>query len=230
MKIALITGANQGIGFATAKLLLEEGVTVILTARNEKAGLEALEKLKAYENCYFHQLNVTDTNSIQKTKVFVEEKFGKLDILINNAAINYDTWHNTVTADLKEIEATLDVNLMGVWRVSQAFVPLMQKNNYGRIVNVSSGAGSIASQTGNIPGYSISKLALNGLTLQFANELHRDNILVNTVCPGWVRTQMGGSSAPRTPEQGAEGIVWATLLEDTTVTGKFLRDKQVISW
>jgi NAD(P)-dependent dehydrogenase (short-subunit alcohol dehydrogenase family) len=229
MKIALITGANQGIGFAIAKLLLEEGITVILTARNEQAGLEALEKLKAYENCYFHQLDVTDTQSIQKAKTFVETKFGKLDILINNAAINYDTWHNAITADLEEIEETLDANLMGVWRVSQTFVPLMQKNHYGRVVNVSSGAGSLASQTGNTPGYSISKLALNGLTLQFANELRRDNILVNTVCPGWVRTNMGGSSAPRTPEEGAEGIVWAALLEDTNVTGKFLRDKKCIS-
>ena len=229
-RVALVTGANQGIGLATVELLLKEGITVILSARDETSGLKALEKFNAYDNCYFHQLDITDKKSIESAKLYVETKFGRLDILINNAAINYDTWHSALNADLDEIERTLDANLMGAWRVSQAFIPLMQKNSYGRVVNVSSGAGSVASQNGNTPGYSISKLALNGLTLQLANEVNKDDILVNSVCPGWVRTKMGGMSATRSPLEGAETVVWAALLEDNTMTGKFFRDKHVISW
>ena len=164
-KVALITGANQGIGLATAELLLQQGIKVILTSRDEKSGLKAVETLHSKDNCFFHQLDITDKDSIHKAKEFVHKKFGRLDILINNAAINYDTWHSALNADLDEIEQTIDTNLMGAWRVSQAFIPLMQKHRYGRVVNVSSGAGSLASQTGNTPGYSISKLALNALTL-----------------------------------------------------------------
>ena len=228
-KVALVTGSNQGIGFATVELLLKQGITVILTSRDERSGLIALEKVNAFGDCFFHQLDISDKSSIKKIKEFVEHKFGRLDILINNAAINYDTWHSCLNANLEEIEHTLDINLMGAWRVSQAFIPLMQKNNYGRVVNVSSGAGSLASQNGSTPGYSISKLALNGLTLQLANEVKQDGILVNSVCPGWVRTKMGGMGAPRSPEQGAENIVWAALLDSSGPTGKFIRDKEVIS-
>lgn len=228
-KIALVTGANQGIGLATVKLLLKKGVDVILTARDENAGLSALASLHS-DHCYFHLLDVTDTASIEKTKQYVEETFGRLDILINNAAINYDTWHSALDADLEEITQTIDANLMGAWRLCQAFIPLMQKNGYGRVVNVSSGAGSLASQTGNTPGYSISKLALNGLTMQLANEVNKDGILINAVCPGWVRTKMGGQSAPRSPEQGAEGIAWAALLEDDSHTGLFFRDGKIIEY
>lgn len=229
-KVALITGANQGIGYATAELLLQNGVTVIITSRDENKGLEAKEKLSSYENCHFCQLDVTDNSSIQKAKEYVENKFARLDILVNNAAINYDTWHNASDANLDEVESTIDTNLMGVWRVSQAFIPLMKKNRYGRIVNVSSGGGTLLSQTGYTPGYSITKLALNGLTMQLANELKAENILVNSVCPGWVRTSMGGNGAPRSPKEGADTIVWASLLEDSNQTGKFFRDKKEILW
>ena len=229
-KIALVTGANQGIGFATVKELLEKGITVILSARDEKKGLEALQSLKSYENCYFHQMDVSDINSIKETKNFIENKFGRLDILVNNAAINYDTWQDVLNANLDEVAETFDTNLMGVWRVTQVFAPLMKKNKYGRIVNISSGGGSFASQTGETPAYSLSKHALNALTRQFANKLKNDGILVNALCPGWVRTSMGGMTAPRSAKSAAKGIVWACLLKDSLKTGKFFREKEIIDW
>ena len=229
-KIALVTGANQGIGLATVELLLEEGVTVVLTSRDEKKGLEAKEKFKKYENCFFHQLDITNKSSIKNLSEYINEKFGKLDILINNVAINYDTWHNVANVNLDEIEETIDTNLMGAWRVTQSLIPLLKKADLSTIVNVSSGGGSLASQTGSTPGYSVTKLALNALTMQFANELRSENILVNSVCPGWVRTSMGGMGAPKSARQGAETIVWAALLEDKNLTGKFFRDKQIINW
>lgn len=229
-KIALITGANQGIGFAVAELLLQQKVKVILTSRNETKGNEAVQKLSKYENCFFHQLDVTDTASIQKAKTSVEEKFEKLDILINNAGINYDTWQNVLDADLQEAQQTFDTNLMGAWRTTQIFTPLLRKSKNARVVNVSSRAGTLSSQNGNTPAYSLSKLAMNGLTMQFASLLKKDNILVNCVSPGWVRTSMGGMGATRSPQEGAATVVWVALLEDKSLTGKFFGDKKIIDW
>jgi len=229
-KIALVTGANRGIGFATAEALLAEGYTVILTSRNDADGLEAMKRLGDYENCRYHLLNVDDAQSVEAVKEYVSEMFGRLDVLVNNAAINYDTWHDSVNADLEEVLKTLQTNLLGAWRMCQAFIPMMRRQKYGRIVNVSSGAGALGSMNGDAPGYSVSKAALNALTIQLAHTVEKDGILVNSVCPGWVRTRMGGSMAPRSPEKGAETIVWAAMLEDATLTGKFFRDKMVIDW
>jgi len=229
-KIALVTGANRGIGFATAEALLAEGYTVILTSRNDADGLEAMKRLGDYENCRHHLLNVDDAQSVEAVKEYVSEMFGRLDVLVNNAAINYDTWHDSVNADLEEVLKTLQTNLLGAWRMCQAFIPMMRRQKYGRIVNVSSGAGALGSMNGDAPGYSVSKAALNALTIQLAHTVEKDGILVNSVCPGWVRTRMGGSMAPRSPEKGAETIVWAAMLEDATLTGKFFRDKMVIDW
>ena len=229
-KIALVTGANRGIGLATAQELLKRGYTVILSARNEKQGKTAQTNLQQWGEVYFHPLDVTNDSSITKIKQYVENKFGKLDILINNAGINYDTWHSAESADLIEVQETLNTNLLGPWRMAQAFIPLMKKENYGRIVNVSSGAGTINGMGGGTPGYSISKTGLNVLTIKLANNISNYNILVNAVCPGWVRTEMGGSGAPRSPEEGAETIVWAAELQDRGLNGKFFRDKREISW
>lgn len=229
-KLALITGANQGIGFAVAELLLQQKVKVILTSRDEKKGNEAVQKLSKYENCFFHQLDVTDEKSVQNAKEYVQKEFGKLDILINNAGINYDTWQNVIDADLQEAQQTFDTNLMGAWRTTQIFTPLLKKSKNARVVNVSSRAGTLSSQNGNTPAYSLSKLALNGLTMQFASLLKKDDILVNCVSPGWVRTQMGGMTATRSPQEGADTIVWLSLNEDLTTTGKFFGDKEIIDW
>jgi NAD(P)-dependent dehydrogenase (short-subunit alcohol dehydrogenase family) len=228
-KIALVTGANRGIGYAITQGLLDRGLTVIATSRRAESGQQAVSKLAKYGPVVYHQLDVTDTASIARVAEFIEREYGRLDILINNAGINYDTWQQAVNADLQEVRQTLETNLLGPWQTIQGLLALLRKSPAGRIVNVSSGAGALDSQTGERPGYSISKLALNGLTLQFATLLQADGILVNSACPGWVRTDMGGSNATRSPEEGAETIIWAGLLPDGGPTGKFFRDKQEIS-
>lgn len=228
-KTALVTGANRGIGFAIAKGLLAENITVIVTSRNPKDGEAATEKLSAHGHAVYHQLDVTDEKSIADCTDFLAREFGKLDILINNAGINYDTWHQVHNADLAEVRQTIETNTLGPWMMTQQFLPLLKKGSEASIVNVSSGAGDLNRQNGTTPGYSVSKLALNGLTMQFAEVLKSDDIIVNAVCPGWVRTEMGGSGADRSPDEGAETIIWAATMEDR-VSGKFFRDKVEIEW
>ncbi len=229
-KIALVTGANRGIGFAVAKGLLEKDITVIVTSRKESDGIEAVQELSQYGKAHYHPLDVTSTKSIMTAHTFVKTEFGKLDILINNAGINYDTHQSIENADLEEVLDTFKTNTLAPLEMIQTFLPLLRKSDAARIVNVSSGLGALASQDGTTPGYSLSKLGLNGLTLAFANQLQNDGILVNSVSPGWVRTDMGGNSAPRSPEKGAETIVWAALLEDNSMTGKFFRDMGELGW
>jgi NAD(P)-dependent dehydrogenase (short-subunit alcohol dehydrogenase family) len=228
-KLALVTGANRGIGLAVVKGLLNKGISVILTSRTISDGQKAVEEI-ASDHLFYHQLDVNNEASVQALFTYVKDTFGKLDILINNAGINYDTWQEVTNADLGTVEETLQTNLLGPWRMSQTFLPLMQQNNYGRIVNVSSGAGATEGINGERPAYSISKAALNMLTLAMGRYLEETNILVNAVGPGWVRTDMGGKSADRSPEEGAETIIWAALLPDGSPTAKFFRDKKKIPW
>ena len=229
-KIAVVTGANRGIGFAVAKGLLEKGVKVIVTSRNEKDGKDAMKELAEYGDAIYHQLDVTDLGSIKRLVAFLEEQFGKLHILVNNAGINYDTWQNTINADLDQVRDTIETNLMGPWQTIQEMLPLLKESQGANVVNVSSGAGSLASQTGDRPGYSVSKLALNGLTLQFSRLLKEEKILINSVCPGWVRTDMGGDNANRSPDEGAETIIWAALLDQHGPSGGFFRDRESLQF
>ena len=229
-KIALVTGANRGIGFAVAKGLLQKGITVIASARTDEKAKVTKENLSSYGDIHVYPLEVTQLPSIQKAVQYVHNNFGQLDILINNAGVNYDTWHHVQNADLEEVRQTFETNTFAPWQLIQNFLPLLKKSKAGRIVNVSSGSGAFSSQNGQTPGYSLSKYALNGLTLQFAQALQRDGILVNAVCPGWVRTDMGGSGAPRSPEQGADTIIWAALLENGGPSGKFFRDRKEVSF
>ncbi|MEM1122141.1 MAG: SDR family oxidoreductase [Bacteroidota bacterium] len=229
-KIILVTGANRGIGFAVAKGLAQKNHQVILTSRRPEDGQEAVEKLGNPNNLFYHQLDVDDEESVQKIHQFVRDKFGRLDGLINNAGINYDTYQNIVNADLANVLETITTNLIGPWRMIQTFLPLLRKSKLATITNVSSGLGAWSSQDGSSPGYNVSKLGLNGLTVAFAQQLAHENILINAVSPGWVRTDMGGMDATRSPEKGAETIIWAALLEDKRLTGKFFRDKEEISW
>lgn len=229
-RVALVTGSNRGIGLEIVRQLADKGYTTILSSRNPDSGQEALSTInQASYDLYFHQLDVQSPESIAQIKNYIEQTFGRLDILINNAGINYDTWHNVASANLEQVSTTFDVNLMGPWRMAQAFIPMMKKQSYGRIVNVSSQSGAIKNQTGNTPGYSLSKAALNLLTMQLANHLNGTGILVNAVCPGWVRTEMGGPNAPRSVEQGASGIVWLAELPDNGPSGTFFTDKKEIS-
>jgi NAD(P)-dependent dehydrogenase (short-subunit alcohol dehydrogenase family) len=150
-------------------------------------------------------------------------------VLVNNAGIYIDR-NSVFDTQIDTLQETMETNVYGVLRVTQALIPLMKKQNYGRIVNVSSGAGQLSDMQGGLPGYRISKAALNALTRIFASELQGTNILVNSVCPGWVKTDMGGSNAPLTPEQGVDTIVWLATLVDDSPTGKFFRNRKLIAW
>ena len=171
------------------------------------------------------QLDVADPESVRAAAAGLE----RLDVLVNNAAILYDTWQRGVDADLDQVQAALDVNLLGAWRVTQAVLPLLRRSPAGRIVNVSSGAGALHDMGGGTPAYRTSKAALNALTRVLAAELRGDGILVNAVCPGWVATDMGGSGG-RPVADGAAGIVWAATLPDDGPTSGFFRDGRPIDW
>jgi len=150
-------------------------------------------------------------------------------VLVNNAAIDYDTDQHALTADLDRVRRDLDTNLFGAWRMAQAFAPHLRASGHGRLVNVSSGAGSITDmQSGRTPAYSTAKLALNGLTRMLAAELRGEGVLVNSVCPGWTATDMGGGGRP--VAEGARSIVWACLLDDHGPSGGFFRDGREIAW
>jgi NAD(P)-dependent dehydrogenase (short-subunit alcohol dehydrogenase family) len=235
-QVALVTGSNRGIGFEIAKQLALKKIQVVLTSRNPTNGEVALRKLTrdGIKNVVFMQLDVSNQVSVDGLSNEVEKTFGRLDILVNNAGILIDR-DNVVAsnADLEIVKATLETNLIGAWRMCKAFIPLMKKNGYGRIVNVSSGAGQfeyMATSGGYWPAYSVSKTSLNALTVMLASELRGTNILVNAVCPGWVRTDMGGSNAPRSVEEGAATPVWLATLPDGGPTGYNYYDKRQISW
>jgi NAD(P)-dependent dehydrogenase (short-subunit alcohol dehydrogenase family) len=229
-KIALVTGSNKGLGFETCRQLARLGITVILSSRDFSKGKIA-SKLLVEEglSILFYQLDVSNQVNISRIANQIEKQFGQLDILVNNAAILYDTWQNAVNADLDVVYQALMTNLFGPWRLSQVCIPIMKRNKYGRIVNVSSGAGSLHYMTAGTPAYSVSKAALNAFTRILAAELHGTGILVNSIDPGWVATDMGGHGG-RPVEEGAKGIVWAATLPDNGPTGGFFFDGKAAPW
>ncbi|MEO0898484.1 MAG: SDR family oxidoreductase [Bacteroidota bacterium] len=229
-KIALVTGSNRGIGLAVVEELSSLGIRTILTSRKKDDGLKAVQSLKNPSKVIHHLLDVSSQDSVDRIQKFVEDEFGRLDILVNNAGINYDTWQQTINADMKVVSETLDTNLLGPWRMAKAFIPMMKSQGYGRIVNVSSGSGALTGMGGGTPAYGISKAGLNALTIKLASELSGSGILVNAVCPGWVKTDMGGSNASRSPKKGAETIIWLATLGKDGQSGKFFRDKKVIDF
>jgi NAD(P)-dependent dehydrogenase (short-subunit alcohol dehydrogenase family) len=229
-KIALVTGGNRGLGFETCRQLAELGLTVILGARSLNKGERASKQLSDKGlDVVFYQLDVSNQSHIHNLAEKVEQQFGRLDVLVNNAAILYDTWQHAINADLEVVNQAIITNLFGPWRLSQIFIPIMKRNKYGRIVNVSSGAGSLHYMDSGTPAYSVSKAALNVLTRILAAELRGTGILVNSVDPGWVATDMGGRGG-RPVEDGAKGIVWASTLLDNGPTGGFFFDAKPTPW
>lgn len=226
--IILVTGANRGIGKEVARQLAETGHTVLLTARS-LAKAQGTAKQLRQANLIPVQLDVADPDSITDLHQWVMDKYGRLDGLINNAAIHYDTWQRAKNADMEVVQEAFETNVFGPWRLCQTFIPLLRQSPHPRIVNVSSGGGALEGMGGGTPAYSITKAALNALTLMLADELRPDRILVNAVCPGWVATDMGGPGG-RPVADGADGIVWAATLPDNGPTGGFFRDKRPIPW
>jgi NAD(P)-dependent dehydrogenase (short-subunit alcohol dehydrogenase family) len=230
-RVALVTGANRGIGLEVARQLATRGFTTILGARDLQKGEAAAGPLRQSGLKVIPvRLDVTEQRSIDDAKRLVETEFGKLDVLVNNAAVLYDTWQRAANASLDTVREAFETNTLGAWRLSQAFIPLLRKSGRARIVNVSSESGSLTVMGGGTPAYSTSKAALNALTRMLADELRSARILVNSVCPGWVATEMGGPGAPRTVEEGAASVIWAVTLPDDGPTGGFFRDGEPLAW
>ncbi|MBI5460847.1 MAG: SDR family oxidoreductase [Gammaproteobacteria bacterium] len=235
-KIAVVTGANRGLGLETCRQLARLGLTVVLTSRDPHKGETAAASLRdAGLDVRYHPLDVTDPQSIRRLANHVEAEFGRLDVLVNNAGVFLDPLDapdadaaSVFRADLETVRRSMDTNVYGPLLLCQALVPLMQGR--GRIVNLSSGMGQLSDMNGCCPGYRFSKVALNALTRMLADELQATRIKVNSVCPGWVRTDMGGPNANRPVEEGADTIVWLATLPDDGPSGGFFRDRQAIPW
>ena len=234
-RIALVTGANKGIGFEVARDLARKGFHVFLGARDTEAGEAAAEKLRKegekedYGEITFLKIDVSKSDSIRNAAEEFSRKSDRLDTLVNNAGILLDDDKDVLTATPEMFETTLRTNTLGALLVAQAFVLFLKKSGAPRIVNVSSGGGQLADGAdGWAPAYCISKTALNGVTSQLAAALPK--FAVNSVCPGWVRTDMGGPNASRSVGEGATGIVWLAADAPQNETGKFFRDRKVIPW
>jgi NAD(P)-dependent dehydrogenase (short-subunit alcohol dehydrogenase family) len=232
--VALVTGAYRGLGYETCRQLAQNGHTVILTARKEQAGREAAERLhKAGLEVAFHPLDVLQSESISKLADYLKRQYGRLDVLVNNAGIFPDPSPGTgdssiFAADPARIREGFETNTLAPLRLCQALIPLM--GDKGRVVNISSGMGQLSEMDGCCPAYRLSKTALNAVTRIFANELKGSGVKINAVCPGWVRTDMGGEEAPLSAEEAVKGILWAATLPDDGPSGGFFRHGEPIEW
>ena len=224
----LITGANKGIGFEISRQLGQLGFKVVLTARNENLGQQAVNKLKSQNfDVEFIQMNVTNSDSVNSAYKKFKAKYSQLDVLINNAAILLDKT-NILKMPIPLLQQTIETNVYGVIDVIRRFFPVMAEG--GRIINISSEQGSLIRMGTYAPAYSISKAMLNAVTRQFAKVLANRGISVNTMHPGWVRTDMGGRTAPLSLEQGAETAVWLATEAPHSFTGKFFSEKKEMEW
>lgn len=227
-KWALVTGGNRGIGFAIAQGLLAKGYSIIITSRSLDNALLAVQKLQS--KVIPVELDVTDDRSIDEAVKTLHQKISRLDVLINNAGVYPDKDVNILTIDRELLDSTMNANTFGAIRMVQAFLPLLKKSPDARVVNVSSGYGALEGLSYDVPSYCLSKLALNGATIMLAQALQSFGIVVNSICPGWVKTDMGGSSAPHTPAEGADTAIWLATDAPRNINGKFLRDRKVISF
>jgi NAD(P)-dependent dehydrogenase (short-subunit alcohol dehydrogenase family) len=231
IKVALVTGGNRGIGYELVKQLAQKGFKVILASRDSEMGHEVAQKLK--ESNLDVSLLVMDVNnqeSIRQAAITVNERYGKLDVLINNAGVYLEENKKLVAMDPSIMEKTMATNFFGVYHVIRSFIPLMEKQGYGRIINVSSEYGAMSEMSyPGVGAYKLSKFAINGLTRLVAAEINSD-IKINAVDPGWVSSDMGGPSAPKSPKQAAESIFWLATIGPEGPNGGFFRDGIRIDW
>ncbi|QKW33277.1 SDR family NAD(P)-dependent oxidoreductase [Actinomadura sp. NAK00032] len=221
MTTTLVTGGNRGIGREVCRQLAERGHEVLLAARSFDAAERAAKEVGATPV----RLDVTSAEDIARAAAGID----RLDVLVNNAAITYDTWQRASDADLSVVREAAETNLYGPWRLTQALLPALRRSPHGRIVNVSSEVASLTNMGGGTPAYTASKVALNALTRMLSAELRANGVLVNAVCPGWVATDMGGPGG-RPVADGAASVVWAATLPDNGPTGGFFRDGRPLPW
>lgn len=237
MKVALVTGANRGLGFETSKQLAQKGYKVYMGCRDKKKGQAAADILtSAGLNVDFIALDVTKTQDVREILGRLKKNDETLELLVNNAGVflESDGPTNQLNASLFKVDPviilkTIETNTIGPLKLIQSLVPQMIEKGKGRIVNVSSAMGQLQEPQGGWPGYRMSKTALNSLTCLLSAELEGTDVIVNSVCPGWVRTDMGGKNASRSVEEGVESIIWLATAEDIP-RGKFIQDKKIISW
>ena len=229
-RIAVVSGANRGIGREVVRQLAAGGITTVLTARDAgSADATARELADGGAEVVARQLDVRDEGSVDRLAGWLAAELGRVDVLVNNAGVG-EFGGSARDPDLDSVRSTLETNLFGAWSLTRALLPLMERGGYGRIVNVSSGMGQLSDMGGGSPAYRVSKTGLNALTRMLAAELRGTNVLVNSACPGWVRTDMGGRSATRSVEEGADTPVWLATLPDGGPSGGFFRDRKPIPW
>lgn len=237
MKVALVTGANRGLGLETSKQLAQKGFKVYMACRNEEKGRLIVEELeKSGLNVIFVKLDVTKTKDLRNVLNTIKENGDVIDVLVNNAGVFLESdgpkdmsSSSALKVDPVIILKTIETNTIGPLKLAQSIIPIMQGLGRGRIINISSGMGQLEDMTGHWPGYRISKTALNAMTKILQDEVGEVDISINSVCPGWVKTDMGGANATRSLEKGVETTVWLATM-DSPPRGKFLRDKQEIPW
>jgi len=230
MKTVLVTGANKGIGREVASQLARKGFHVFVAARNPDAGRKAADEIaKQSGKATFIEVDVTDNASVRAAAREFSKIADHLDVLVNNAGIMMDGDDAILEVSDNIFRRTIETNVLGALRATRAFTPLLVKSKAPRVINVSSSGGQLTGGAdGWSPAYCISKTALNGVTSQLAAALPK--FAVNSVCPGWVRTDMGGRNATRSVEEGADTIVWLASEAPQGLTGKFLRDRKEIPW
>ena len=236
--VALVTGANKGIGKETARQLAERGITVLLGARDESRGKAAAQEISAAGDVRFVQLDVTNDDQIDAVARLIEDEFGHLDILINNEGVIAERNTTAASATVDEVQATYETNVFGVVRVTNALIPVLRRSGNGRIVNLSSFLGSLgissaSEPTSGVPvliGYFSSKTAVNALTVHYANELREHAIKVNSADPGYVSTDLNGHTGSRSVEQGAAVVVSLAVLGEDGPTGGFFGEDGIQPW
>lgn len=227
-RVALVTGANRGLGEAIARGLVAHGMEVVIGSRLLAAGEATAAALG--DRAWAVSLDVTSAASVEAAIALIQQRAGHLDVLVNNAAAHPDFGVAPSTVGDADLQTALDTNLIGAWRMCRAVIESMRQQRYGRIVNVSTRSGTFSATWSNAPAYGVSKAALNMFTLQFANELRGSGVLVNACCPGVVRTRMGGPTAELSPAEGADTPIWLATLADDGPTGQIFAERTAIDW